>query len=268
MKKTKKILLLICVLTFVFALTSCGNDKKEAPFEYSDSSLVSCITTNIEMVAEWNDDTIEQAIEQYDEDDENEAVLRKGLEDFYNIKEEIGDYVGFYLDDDNKAKYSIKEKDDTVEVTVKAKFSKRDVKITYVFVESHKEIVIQNMLYEPQYSVGETMKEAALNTVIGIVTVVCVLLFLSILISLFIHVNKLEKFIGRIKGTSKKNEKAEMVSDDSASEEITISGNSENEADDTELVAVITAAVAASQGNTSADGFVVRSIKRVSSRRW
>ncbi len=38
-------------------------------------------------------------------------------------------------------------------------------------------------------------------------------------------------------------------------------------ADDLELVAVITAAVAASMG-TSSDGFVVRSIKRAKNRKW
>ena len=37
--------------------------------------------------------------------------------------------------------------------------------------------------------------------------------------------------------------------------------------DDLELVAVITAAIAASE-NTSSDGFVVRSIKRANNRKW
>ena len=41
----------------------------------------------------------------------------------------------------------------------------------------------------------------------------------------------------------------------------------EEEADDLELVAVITAAVAATMG-TSTDGFVVRSIKRAQHRNW
>jgi len=36
----------------------------------------------------------------------------------------------------------------------------------------------------------------------------------------------------------------------------------EPEMDDSELIAVIAAAIAASEGSTAADGFVVRSIKR------
>ena len=42
----------------------------------------------------------------------------------------------------------------------------------------------------------------------------------------------------------------------------------EEEVDDLELVAVITAAVAAAMGETSTDGFQVRSIKRAKNRNW
>ena len=38
--------------------------------------------------------------------------------------------------------------------------------------------------------------------------------------------------------------------------------------DDTELISVIAAAIAASEGKTSANGLVVRSIKRVPNRSW
>ena len=42
-----------------------------------------------------------------------------------------------------------------------------------------------------------------------------------------------------------------------------IAAQEEAEADDTELVAVIAAAIAASEGAASTDGFVVRSIRKV-----
>ena len=55
----------------------------------------------------------------------------------------------------------------------------------------------------------------------------------------------------------------------SAAVDNTIAQIIENEelSDDTELVAVIAAAIAAAEG-TSTDGFVVRSIKRRKSNRW
>ena len=42
----------------------------------------------------------------------------------------------------------------------------------------------------------------------------------------------------------------------------------EEACDDTELVSVIAAAIAASEGRESADGLIVRSIKRVPNRNW
>ena len=42
----------------------------------------------------------------------------------------------------------------------------------------------------------------------------------------------------------------------------------EEVSDDTELISVIAAAIAAAEGKETADGLVVRSIKRVSNRNW
>ena len=63
MKKIKKILVFMCVLTCVFALTACGNSKaKKASFDYTESDLVSAVTTNTETVAEWEDKTIDGTV--------------------------------------------------------------------------------------------------------------------------------------------------------------------------------------------------------------
>jgi NaMN:DMB phosphoribosyltransferase len=80
-------------------------------------------------------------------------------------------------------------------------------------------------------------------------------------------VNKLEN----IKNIFKKNNKVEAEKEKVEEVDASVKNvdNEVDEMDDTELVAVITAAIAASsQNNVSTDGFVVRSIKRVSTRRW
>ena len=120
MKKIKKILVFMCVLTCVFALTACGNSKaKKASFDYTESDLVSAVTTNTETVAEWEDKTIDDAMEQYDDSDESEAALKKGLEQFKAARKEAGEFVGFYLDKDENPKYTLTE--DTDSVTIKLK---------------------------------------------------------------------------------------------------------------------------------------------------
>ena len=110
MKKIKKLLVFVCVLTCVFALTACGNSKdKKASFDYTESDLVSAVTTNTETVAEWEDKTIDDAMDQYDDSNESEAALKKGLEQFKAARKEAGEFVGFYLDKDENPKYTLTE---------------------------------------------------------------------------------------------------------------------------------------------------------------
>ena len=94
----------------------------------------------------------------------------------------------------------------------------------------------------------EILTKAGLNTLLGMGTVFTVLIFISIIISLF-------GFIPRIEAAFKK--QPETL----AAPEIL------PETDDLELIAVISAAVAAYEG-TSTDGFVVRSIRRRPSNKW
>lgn len=99
---------------------------------------------------------------------------------------------------------------------------------------------------EEYRAVSQIMGRAGLNTVMSIAIVFAVLIFISLLISCF-------KFIG---GSKKKEEAPaqETVVETPVVEE--------NLADDLELVAVITAAIAAASENESTDGLVVRSIVR------
>ena len=101
------------------------------------------------------------------------------------------------------------------------------------------------------------MAEAGLNTLMGMAVVFCALIFISLVIRLFGFINVLQ--------TKKKDKKEEAkniasVGIDNAVEQI--AANEENLADDLELVAVITAAIAAFEGSAPSDGLVVRSIRR------
>ena len=95
------------------------------------------------------------------------------------------------------------------------------------------------------------MEKAVLNTVIGMGTVFIVLIFISFIISLLKYVNNI--------GAKKEEKPAGGV--ENAISQIVTAEEEFDDTDDLELVAVITAAIAASEG-TSSDGLVVRSIKR------
>lgn len=260
MKKIRKVLLFICVLTCIFSLTACGDKKEDSEqLQYDESELIGALVQNTETIAEWNDETIEDAMDEYDDEDESQAALKSGLSQFKVARDDAGEYVGFYLDENEDAIYTISEKDGKIKVKAKAQFEKRDVTITYEFGVIKKQLSITGITYEPYYTLGEKMKNAALNTLMGMGVVVLVLAFLSLLISLFKYVNKAQK--------SFEERKADKVKTpiDSAIEQIEL--KEEEQTDDLEVIAVITAAIAAME-QTSTDGFVVRSIKRVPNRKW
>ena len=101
------------------------------------------------------------------------------------------------------------------------------------------------------------MTKAALNTLIGMGTVFVMLIMISLIISLF-------NFIPKIQAAFSKKDKEEEAKNAGIDKAVTqIVAQEEPEADDTELVAVIAAAIAASEGAVSTDGFVVRSIRKV-----
>lgn len=113
-------------------------------------------------------------------------------------------------------------------------------------------------------TLSEILTKALLNTCLGMGTVFIVLIGISFLISGLKYVPMLVEKLGS------KKKKAQPVpapaplpvpAAPAAVEE------AEEEVDDLELVAVITAAIAATLG-TGTDGFVVRSIKRAQNRKW
>ena len=95
---------------------------------------------------------------------------------------------------------------------------------------------------------------------LGMGTVFVVLIFISLIISLF-------RFIPAIENAFKRKPAAEMKKESVPAKEPAAKEAQVSETDDTELIAVISAAIAAAEG-TSTDGFIVRSIRRRPSNKW
>lgn len=103
---------------------------------------------------------------------------------------------------------------------------------------------------EEYKSLGDKMAKAGLNTVLSMAIVFAVLIFIAIIIAQFKHIGNFQN------GAKKEEVKAEPVV------EVAPVVEEENLVDDLELVAVITAAIAAASETESADGLVIRSIIR------
>ena len=103
------------------------------------------------------------------------------------------------------------------------------------------------------YSLGELMEQAGLNTVLGMGTTFIVLIILMALISLFRYIPKLQAAFAK-----KPEEEAAPAPAPAAAAAVPAAQTT----DDNELIAVIAAAVAASEGAVTTDGYVVRSIRK------
>ncbi len=117
---------------------------------------------------------------------------------------------------------------------------------------------MESLTVNAHYSTGEILTKAGLNTLLGMGTVFVVLIFISFIISLFKKIPELEE-----KFKKKENVPAAPAPVAAAVPEPVL----EVQTDDSELIAVIAAAIAAAEGTTT-DGFIVRSIKRRKSNKW
>lgn len=106
-----------------------------------------------------------------------------------------------------------------------------------------------------KYSMGELMTKAALNTLIGMGTVFVVLILISLIISAFNLIPVIQSKFSR----KEKAEEVKIIKEEAVDNTIARIVKQE---EDLELVAVITAAIAASEGSAGTDGFVVRSIRK------
>lgn len=237
----KKFLLAFCMITCLLSLTACSKEAaSDDPFaKYSKEDLQSTSDNLMEQLAGFDDAYLDSMIEQGD------AVSAAAAESWKNIKGDVGEFQKVKSFDMNKSGEQLS----TVWI---GEFSKRDVKLTVTY---DKEMSIVSISPEAVYTMGDRMGKAALNTLLGMGTVFVVLILISLLISCFKYINRLEDKMNKRKAEKKEQAVLEAPAEAKAVEP------EENPADDLELVAVITAAIAASEG-TSTDGFVVRSIKK------
>lgn len=193
-------------------------------------------------------------IEMTDEDIENysqstDSFTQAAMTAWSSAKDELGAKA----EDQTKAgESSCSESDGTYTVTVPVAFEKSNAEFVYTFDETG---TPTGLSVDVQYSMAETLRRAAMNTVMGLGTVFLVLFFLTFVIWLF-------RFIPN--GSKAPAPAAEAPAVQTVEAEV---AESEPEVDDGELVAVIAAAIAAAEGTTT-DGFVVRSIRKVNRKKW
>lgn len=173
---------------------------------------------------------------------------------FENFAKAVGDDPCGAFKSYDADKISVTDNEDgTIDATTMVHFKNKDLKmIMHISLFDTLGPQATSIEFGQPDAEGATMADAAVNTLMGMGTVFAVLIFISLLISCF-------KIIPKITEAKAKKKSTETVLEDKNTQETV--PTEENLTDDTELIAVIAAAIAASE-NTSTDSFVVRSIRR------
>ena len=272
----KKLLTILCAL-LCLSLAACTSDpmeqKKAQKKEYIeseiDSGVESAFQVYINVLAILSDTDREvpegeelftyEALSQMSNNEIETLLtgvdghgLKTVLESFYLGQKNTGKLL---LDENGTVIYSdykAERNGDQILARAAVKCENGDADVELIFSNDLLITLVGGSL-NARSTFGELMEKAALNTLIGMGTVFAVLILISLIIACF-------GFIPKIQTAFAKKEEAPAAP---AAPVVTAAPEViEEEADDTELVAVIAAAIAAYEGSTNTDGFVVRSIRR------
>ncbi|MCM1266295.1 MAG: OadG family protein [Bacteroidales bacterium] len=238
----KKRLVILGMITCMLCLAACGETEAQSG-PINDEQALQIGTT---IVDQMNAIVSQGAIEQYVGTD---PILSSGFRGWESALDDIGTYEG-------ASSASVAFEEDEVIIRVEVLGSSHDAEVEIIL-----DSALSNYLgitTNVHYSTGEILAKAGMNTLIGMGTVFAVLILISLIISCFTLISKFE-------ARQKKETPAETAASDPIVEQIAAK---EELSDDTELVAVIAAAVAAYEGSASTDGFVVRSIRKVNQSKW
>lgn len=243
-RKLKSLLAMVCVLALTLAMSVCAF-AADTVTEDEAANYKSAAETLISQIAGFSDEEIENYLAQDD------AFTTATMESWKSVKDELGAYSSIVSQD-------VEKDGDVVTISTVAQFEK--AKADVVLMLDLGQQMYTSMTYSVQYSLAANMQRAGMNTLMGIGIVFLMLVFLSFVIGLFKYIEKFQNV-----GKKKAAEEAPKAEEAPAPAIARSEAADEDFADDLELVAVISAAIAAYE-NTSGDSFVVRSIKK--SNKW
>lgn len=264
----KKFLALTCMIACLFGMTACGDsrqlsgyeqEKVDAAISKAESQLIPVIQTVFtdpyyivlyDELDEYTPEEVEWIVANQFRIEVDGRAFVSAVRSFESTYEEIGgtgEITGSEAVIDG----------DQIIVNVSVEGPSQNAIAEIVF-SNDAFLVMEAASLNKENTMGDAMAKAGLNTLLGMGTVFVVLILISLIISCFGFIPKVQAALAK----KKENKAVQTVGIDNAVAQIAEQESSVELSDDLELVAVIAAAVAASEGAVSTDGFVVRSIKR------
>ncbi len=266
----KKIITLVCTIACILGLTAC--DSEVTYTEYEQQKLDYAKDLAAQAIVPYFQNYMDDAnMEEFDELTAEEIgyIFAQSMQleadgytiigvatSFNNAAETIGTIEKIKTDE-----VEAEIDDKTIIVTVPVQGSIKDGNAEVIF-SNDMFMRLQSAALNEESTMGDAMVKAGLNTIIGMGTVFIVLILISFIIALFGYIPKIQ---AKIEEGKKKKEDKEISIDNTIAQ--IVEKEEVDVTDDYELVAVIAAAIAASEGAASTDGFVVRSVRKVNRRR-
>lgn len=283
----KKFLTMLCMLTCVLGLTACGEYEPTEMEQQKGDEAVSMSTNFIlPYMTSFFDDELVEAVQKnynvhevesqvedyfslyismvsqnyninfgYDSIDVEGNAILTGMVSFNNTYDELGD-----IKTSEGFQGTYKVSGDEIIVSVPVTGTKTDsngnvrTATAELIFTNDIFLTLKSCALNLDQTMGELMTKAAMDTLMGMMTVFAVLILISIIIWAMGGIPRLQAKLAK-KPESKKEESIDNTIAQIVEKE-------ESTEDDTELVAVIAAAIAAYEGSQSTDGFVVRSIRK------
>lgn len=230
------------------ATTEVAADASAGTYAAYYEDMKAAVPQTLAALASMSDEQLNEIIE-----NSTDASMTAIAATWQSVKGDLGNFV-------EVTSQEISEEGNLVVVTSNA---------SYDAVEGNSPVVVtyeynlrdntQSLSWEVDYPMSILMKQAGLNTLMGLGIVFAVLAFLAFLIGQIHWIPDIIEARQKGKEAAKPAPAPAPVAAPVVEEEEYV--------DDLELVAVIAAAIAAAE-NTSTDGFVVRSIKKANRRKW
>ncbi|MDE5966835.1 MAG: OadG family protein [Lachnospiraceae bacterium] len=260
-------ILIFMMIAAVFSLTGCGQESA-LKYDYDQQTLIDDAKGYLQWMLNLTDSGTSYVIA------EGAQLDSDAVSGMVTAIEEAGAYVSL-----EETRFT-QNKDD-IEIVLVCKFEKTNVEVSFVY-EANTKYEYRDVYNEPDavlpyapteitvqavYPMSYYLKQAGSNTLMGMGTVFLVLIFISIIIGFFKYIPKAlekseKKKIAKAQAEAKQEIKQETLAPAAAGGPMPV----ENPMDDSQLVAVITAAVYAAEaagGNAvSKDTLIVRSISR------
>lgn len=270
----KRLIAILCTALCILSLTACGQTeaelaKQEQKDRYDQEKIEMVeqylFTEMLGLINYLTDDKVYYVASCYDNeeleylfnDEQNQFYvdghgLSTAVESFRISKETSGELKmasnGYY----ELGTVTAKIVGNQIIANADVECEKRSANIELIF-SNDMFMRLEGGALNPKSSFQELMGKAGMNTLIGMATVFAVLILISLIIACF-------GFIPKIQAAFAKKEEAPATP--TAPVATPVVTPAAQEEDDTELVAVIAAAIAAYEGSTNTEGFVVRSIRR------